>query len=51
MPSELTLQARHQGGMRVLAEAFELAETQLCPVWAMFRGSTPISTRFTLEEA
>jgi len=34
-----------------VAKAIELAETQLCPVWAMLRGGTPIRTRFHLEEA
>lgn len=34
-----------------VAKALEIAETQLCPVWAMLRGGTPIRTRFTIEAA
>ena len=33
-----------------VARALATAETQLCPVWAMLRGTTPIHTSFSLME-
>jgi uncharacterized OsmC-like protein len=33
-----------------VAKAIELAESQLCPVWAMLKGGTPIQASFSLEQ-
>lgn len=49
---ELAFRLRGKGlAGATVAKAIEVAETQLCPVWAMLRGGTPIRTRFTIEEA
>lgn len=49
---ELAFRLRGKGlEAPTVAKAIEIAETQLCPVWAMLRGGTPIRTRFTIEEA
>jgi putative redox protein len=32
-----------------VAQALMMAEEQLCPVWAMLKGNTPISTSFRIE--
>lgn len=48
---ELTFRLRGEGlDADRVAKAIELAETQLCPVWAMLKGSTPIRTCFRLQE-
>lgn len=47
---ELTFRLRGKGLEEAqVAKALEIAETQLCPVWAMLRGGTPIRTHFTIE--
>jgi uncharacterized OsmC-like protein len=33
-----------------VSQALEIAEEQLCPVWAMLRAGTPIATSFRLLE-
>jgi putative redox protein len=32
-----------------VTQALTMAEEQLCPVWAMLKGGTPISTKFRIE--
>lgn len=34
-----------------VARALTIAEEQLCPVWAMLKGSTPITASFRIEPA
>jgi putative redox protein len=34
-----------------VAQALKVAEEQLCPVWAMLKGGTPITATFHLVEA
>ncbi len=34
-----------------VARALAIAEEQLCPVWAMLKGSTPVTASFNIEPA
>ena len=34
-----------------VTQALKIAEEQLCPVWAMLKGGTPITTAFHIVEA
>lgn len=46
MPSELTVHAAQQGPM-----AFTIsdgAETTICPVWALLKAGTPVTSSFTV---
>lgn len=59
MPSELSVHAVQQGPMQFaisdgevdparVAHALALSEAQICPVWAMLKVGTPVSSSYTV---